>query len=160
MRLMSMRAGRKFNRDERGAVLAELAIVLPIMLVMFAGVAEFGQYFYQYSTLAKATRLGARFLATAAADGSDDAAAKNLVVYGNTAGTGTPIIKDLATTNVTIVWAGGVNAVPATVSVSISGFKHQPLFDIGKLMKSSNFTMNVDIKPSTTMRYLLKQPAV
>jgi Flp pilus assembly protein TadG len=160
MRLMSMRAGRKFNRDERGAVLAELAIVLPIMLVMFAGVAEFGQYFYQYSTLAKATRLGARFLSTAAADGSDDLAAKNLVVYGNTAGTGSPIIKDLATTNVTIVWAGGVNAVPATVSVSISGFKHKPLFDIGKLMKSANFTMNIDVKPSTTMRYLLKQPAV
>lgn len=160
MTLISMRPGRKFRGGERGAVLAELVIVLPIMLVMFAGVAEFGQYYYQYSTLAKATRLGARFLATAAADGTDDVAAKNLVVYGNTAGTGSPIVNGLATTNITISRAGVVSAIPATVSVSISGFKHQPLFNIGKMIKSASFTMNLDVKPSTTMRYLLKENPV
>jgi Flp pilus assembly protein TadG len=156
MSLKMKQRGQRLGKEERGAVLAELAVVLPIMLVMFAGVAEFGQYYYQYSTLAKATRLGARFMATAKANGDDDLTAKRLVVYGNTAGTGSPVVKDLSTTNVKIIWAGGTEAIPATVTVSISDFKHQPLFNIGKMIKSSTFTMNIDVKPSTTMLYLLK----
>jgi Flp pilus assembly protein TadG len=42
----------RFRRDEQGIQLLETAIVIPILLVMFAGVAEFGRYFYEYNTLA------------------------------------------------------------------------------------------------------------
>jgi len=138
----------------------ELAIALPIMIVLFATVAEFGRYFQAYSTLAKGSRVAARYLATAPADGSNDFAAKNLVVYGNLTGTGNPIANDLTIENVDILrrdaFGNPTTGCPTTVTVEISDFKHQPVFDLGKLMKSS-LTLNIDIKPSVTMRYLLTQ---
>ncbi|HKZ02746.1 MAG TPA: TadE family protein, partial [Pyrinomonadaceae bacterium] len=66
-------------RDDRGVQLAELAIVLPIFLLLFGATAEFGRYFYEYSTLAKASRVGARYLSTASVTTADDTAAKNIV---------------------------------------------------------------------------------
>ena len=92
-RLIKMRGLKGFRRDERGAQLIELAIVLPLFLVMFAATAEFGRFFYEYTTLAKATRAGTRYLITAPSTGKSDTEARNIVVYGNPAGTGTPIVK-------------------------------------------------------------------
>ena len=43
---------QRFRRDESGVQLVEAAIVLPIFLVLFAATAEFGRYFYEYTTLA------------------------------------------------------------------------------------------------------------
>ena len=45
---------QRLRRDERGIQLVEAAIVVPIFLVLFAATAEFGRYFYEYTTLAKA----------------------------------------------------------------------------------------------------------
>src|SRR5262245_65674338 len=50
------------NRAERGTQLVELSIVLPILLVLIGATAEFGLYYNTYLTLAKATRVGARYL--------------------------------------------------------------------------------------------------
>jgi len=50
--------------------------------------------------------------------------------------------------------------VPETITVQISGFKHQTLFDLGGLMNNNTFSLNVDVKPSVTMRYLLTTPLV
>ena len=159
-RLRKLRDMKRFGRDERGVQLVELAIVLPIFLLLFAATAEFGRYFYEYTTLAKASRVGARYLATAAVKPSEDTNAKNIVVFGNTAGTGTPILTGLTTSNVTIIRSGGVPLLPQTVTVQITGFKHQPIFDLGKLTQSQTLSMNIDVKPSATMRYLLTQPSL
>src|ERR1043165_2410819 len=117
----------RFARDERGVQLVELAIVLPIFLVLFGGAAEFGRYFYEYTTLDKATRAASRYLATAPVNGTEDGRARNIVVYGNPAGTGTPIISGLTTANVVITRTGGTPTLPQTVTVQIAGFKHQPI---------------------------------
>jgi Flp pilus assembly protein TadG len=156
---------RTLARSERGTQLAELAIVLPILLILFAATAEFGRYFYEYSTLAKAARVGTRYMVTAKVSTFERSQAKNLVVYGNTAGTGTPLIDGLTTDNVVITPKDAddfeqVAGVPQTITVQIVGFKHQPLFDLGGLMKSATFSLNVDVKPSVTMRYLLTTPLV
>ena len=151
---------KSFKRDDRGLQLVELAITLPIMVLLFAAAAEFGRYFQEYTTLAKGSRVAARYLATACINGADDSAAKNLVVYGNVAGTGSPIVNGLATTNVTIVRAVGGTATsgfPETVTVRIENFNHTPLFNLGQLMGNS-LSMNIAVKPSVTMRYLLTQP--
>ena len=151
--------GRLF-RDEQGIQLVELAIVLPIFILLFAATAEFGRYFYQYTTLAKATRAGARYLSKAAVNSAEDTKAKNIVVFGNADGTGSPIISGLTTGNVAISRQGGVPVLPQTVKVEITGFKHQPLFDLGSITNNQSLSLNIDIKPSVTMRYLLTQPAV
>jgi len=149
-----------FRRDERGVQLVELAIVLPIFILLFGATAEFGRYFYEYTTLAKSARVGARYLATAAVNSTEDTNAKNIVVYGNSAGTGNPILSGLSTTNVTITRSGGVPVLPQTVTVQITGFKHQPIFDLGAITNTSTLSMNIDVKPSVTMRYLLTQPPI
>src|SRR5881394_297467 len=116
-RLRRLRELRRFGRDERGVQLVELAIVLPIFLLLFAATAEFGRYFYEYTTLAKASRVGARYLATAAVKASEDTTAKNIIVFGNANGTGDPILAGLTTANVTITRSGGVPILPQTVTV-------------------------------------------
>jgi Flp pilus assembly protein TadG len=150
----------RLSRDESGVQLVELAIVLPTFLILFAATAEFGRYFYEYTTLAKASRAAARYLSTAAVNSKEDNAAKNIVVYGNSAGTGSPILYGMTTANVTITRLGGVAVLPETVKVQISNFKHQPLFDLGKLANIKTLSLNVDVKPSVTMRYLLTQPPI
>jgi Flp pilus assembly protein TadG len=149
-----------FKRDDRGLQLVELAITLPIIVLLFAAAAEFGRYFQEYTTLAKGNRVAARFLATACADGGDDAAAKNLVVFGNMAGTGNPIVNGLTTGNVVIERRNQSGALttgfPTTVTVRINNFNHSPLFNLGQLMGNS-LSMNIAVKPSVTMRYLLTQ---
>ncbi len=156
---------RSLARDERGVQLAELAIVLPVLLILFAATAEFGRYFYEYTTLAKAARVGTRYLVTAKVNCAEANKARNLVVFGNTAGTGSPLIEGLTTDNVAVTpndtaCSGGTPpGVPQTITVSITGFQHHSLFDLGGLMKNS-FSLNVEVKPSVTMRYLLTTPLV
>jgi Flp pilus assembly protein TadG len=150
----------RFRRDERGVQLVELAIVLPIFILLFGATAEFGRYFYEYTTLAKSARVGARYLTTAAVNSTEDTTAKNIVVYGNSAGTGNPILSGLSTANVSITRSGGVPVLPQTVTVQITDFKHQPIFDLGAITKTPTLSMNIDVKPSVTMRYLLTQPPI
>ena len=153
----------RFRRDEQGVQLVELAIVLPILILLFGAVAEFGRYFYEYTTVAKGARAGARYLASKSATSTTndwEAFAKNIVVYGNTAGTGDPILPGLSVANVDVQYEGGTAGVPDIVKVSIINYQHEPLFDIGALLKSETLSMEIDVKPSVTMRYLLTQPSV
>lgn len=138
--------------------MVEAAIVVPIFLVLFAATAEFGLYFYEYTTLAKAARVGSRYLSTAPVTAAEKETAKNIVVYGNPAGTGSPILEGLQKSHVVITQAGGVDVIPATVKVQIVGFKHDPIFDLGSLSGSKGLSLNIDVSPSVTMRYLLSQP--
>lgn len=152
----------RFRRDEQGVQLLEIAIVIPILLVLFAAVAEFGRYFYEYTTLAKGSRIGARYLASKSVTSSTNyqAIAKNLIVYGNTAGTGSPILAGLTTDNVSVTYAGGTSGLPETVTVSITGYEHDPLFDLGGLLNNDDFSLAIEVKPSVTMRFLLTTPSV
>jgi Flp pilus assembly protein TadG len=151
-----------FARNDHGVQLVELAIVLPLLVVLFAAAAEFGRYFYEYTTLAKSARTAVRYLVTMAP--CNDPAAKKLVVYGNLAGTGSPVMNGLTTANVEIKRydkdgnevTGGV---PATVTINIIDFQHTSLFKLGQLTKTSA-TLDIAVKPSVTMRYLLTQPPI
>lgn len=157
----------RFRRDEQGVQLVEIAIVVPILLMLFAAVGEFGRYFYEYTTLAKAERVGARFMSAKSIDSASTdwvAATKKLVVYGNTAGTGTPVLPGLTINNVDVKFAGGTynagNGVPTTVTISIINYKHKSLFDLAKLTKIKKLSLNVDVKPSITMHYLLNANSI
>ena len=164
-RIRKIRLLRRFRRrlasvghNERGVQLVELAIVLPLFMILFAATAEFGRYFYEYTTLAKATRAGTRYLITAQVNGAEDTTAKNIVVYGNPTGTGSPILTGLDPTNIVITRTGGTSILPQLVKMEVTGYKHQPIFDLGLMTKTAGLSLNIDVKPSVTMRYLLTQP--
>jgi len=50
-------------RSQRGAVVVEAAIVLPIFVLILVGILEFGIVFHDYLVLQNASREGARFAA-------------------------------------------------------------------------------------------------
>ncbi|HJP92070.1 MAG TPA: TadE family protein [Pyrinomonadaceae bacterium] len=151
----------RFRRDDRGLQLVEVAIVVPILLLLFGSVAEFGRYFYEYTTAAKGARVGARYLASKSVESSVnyEANAKNLVVYGNIAGTGTPILPGMTANNVDIQYVGGTTGVPDLVQVNIINYQHQSVIDLGALLTKSA-SLNINVKPSVTMRFLLTTPSV
>ena len=157
----------RFRRDEQGVQLVEIAIVVPIMLMLFAAVGEFGRYFYEYTTLAKAARVGARFMSAKTLDSASTdwiLATKKLVVYGNTAGSGNPVLPGLSISNVDVKFAGGTytngSGVPTTVTITFVNYKHDPVFDLGKVTKIQNLSLNVDVKPSVTMHYMLNAASI
>lgn len=158
---------QRFRSDENGVQLVEIAIVIPILLMLFGAVGEFGRYFYEYTTMAKAARVGARFMAAKSVDSASTdwvTATKKLVVYGNTAGTGTPVLPGLSINNVDVKFAGGTysngNGVPTTVTISFVNYKHTSMFDLAKLTKIKSLSLNIDVKPSVTMHYMLNAAAI
>lgn len=126
-----MRSARRHNstdRRQRGFALVEFAIAAPILLFLTFGSFEFSHYLLQYSRLNDAVNNGASWLATQALQGSDGVLAtgsawstlvtqtQNMVVYGNAAGTGTPVLPSLTKGEVTVSEATSANTV--TVSVA------------------------------------------
>ncbi len=74
---------------EDGTQLIEFAIALPFLLLMFAGSVELGRMFYTYTTLAKSTMVGARYLSSPTSpvgvsgySAADKNIAKNLMICG------------------------------------------------------------------------------
>lgn len=145
----------KRNSTERGAQLVELAIVLPIFLLLLAATAEFGNYFYTYVTLTRATRVAARHLSARAFTDAEKTVAKNLAVCGSTAScsSGTAILTGLTTSNVQITNTGN-NTLPTTVKVQIINYTYTPVFDLSRFVGGATWS-NVAAAPSTTMRYML-----
>src|ERR1051325_6182832 len=129
----------RFVRNERGMQLAELAIVLPLFLILFATTAEFGRFFYEYSTLAKAARAGSRYLATPSVDPTEDLRARNVAVYGNPASGTKPLVDNLTPANVNVQYSN-FGLGEGTVSVSITNYQFQfivPL--IGKTIQMPGY---------------------
>ena len=77
-------------------------------------------------TLTKSVRDAARYLSIQT-PGTKMTEARNLVVYGNIAGTGQPLALGLTTSHVpNPTWqASGVNPVISAVTVEISGYQFQ-----------------------------------
>jgi Flp pilus assembly protein TadG len=161
------------RRDE-GSSMVELAIMLPVFLILFAGTAELGRLFYTYTTLAKATKVGARYLSTSRDATSTDAAkiaavrleAQSLVVCGYASCTGnqpdgTPkkaIVTGLNLNNpaanvvVTLPVAG---AAVKYVKVEIQGYSLTPgVFNLAGMTGHTNTTFYFPLVPATQMRYM------
>jgi Flp pilus assembly protein TadG len=152
---------RRFVRRENGTHMVELAIALPLMLVMLGGLAEFGRFFYTYTTLTNAVRAGARHACKWEKSASwTFPETANMVVYGSFSGgaPGTEILPGLSTSNVAIQANGpSVNNVDS-VTVKIVNYTYQPLFDLGKLTGISALSLSIDMNASATMHQLYNGP--
>lgn len=118
----------KTRAKQDGVAIVEFALILPMLLLLTFITTEFGRALYQYNTVAKSVRDAARYL-TLQTPGTHQAEAANLIVYGNTAGTGTPLARGLTTAHVVApVWEEvGVNPVIKTVTVRVSGYQFQSM---------------------------------
>jgi len=142
----------------------EIAIVLPILLLLFVGAVELGRMFYTYTTLAKATKVGARYLSTSK-DASDPnlaanevSRAQNLVICGVAAScvNQTQIVPLLAPANVSVTLPVA-GAGPKFVRVQIQNYNfHAGAFNLAVRTGVANNTIYnaTALTPGTTMRYM------
>ena len=142
-----MRNLRKFGR--KGNAMLELAFATSILVPAFAGTFQFGYTFYVYNNLNSAIRGGARYASMRSYDSATSTpstgfstAVKNMAVYGNVEGTGSPVTLGLTTSNVEIV-PNMKGAVPTSITVRITGYQVGSVFGA--------YTFNG--KPSTTFMY-------
>jgi Flp pilus assembly protein TadG len=141
---------------QRGAAIVEFAIVLSLMLLITAGIFEFGRAFQYYDALAKATRDGARYMSTVPNATISSVAvsnAKDLVVAAANAANLSPTLTtgDVVVTCTPAACADGT--APADIEVSISGYS----INIGGVMPFVSGTTSytgVTLAPHTTMRYM------
>jgi hypothetical protein len=139
--------------------MVEFAIALPVMLMMLAGLAEFGRFFYTYTTLTSAVRAGARHACKWERNASwTFPETSNMVVYGDFGGSGTAILPGLTTANV-VVQANGPSVYNIdSVTVKIVNYKYKPLFDLGKLTGIPALSLNIDLNANATMHQLYNGP--
>ncbi|HKR00764.1 MAG TPA: TadE family protein [Pyrinomonadaceae bacterium] len=111
---------RRERKNEKGATLVEFAIGATVFLTAMFGVIEFGRVLWTHNALADAARRGARYAVNHTT--GEDAAVKNVVVYGDPAGGDKPLLENLTTANVQVQYSNfGLGA--GTVSVSITGYQ-------------------------------------
>ena len=93
----------KPQNKQNGIAMVEFAVVLPFLLLTLAIVGEIGFVMYQQNILNKSVQSGGRFISVNSTSGTGfvDVTAqtiqntRNIVVYGNAAGAGKPLIADL-----------------------------------------------------------------
>lgn len=151
---------RRFLKKERGTQILELAIALPVMLMLLGAVGEFGRFFYTYSALTNAVRAGARHACKWERNASWTVPeTTKMVVYGDYSDTSNgPILPGLTTSNV-VVQANGpsVNNIDS-VTVKIVNYQYTPLFDLGAITGIPSLTLNIPMNASATMHQLYNGP--
>lgn len=143
-------------RKQRGVATIEFAICAPVLFLLMLATAELGRLLIQYNTLAKSVRDGARYAAAAASDSrrvvnitpAMRTATTNLVVTGNTAGTGAPLLAGLAAANVTISNAGN-----GFISVAVS-YDYSPL--LGAALPMFGFGNAIDLSMTLSAAVIMR----
>ncbi|CAH0533934.1 hypothetical protein VST7929_01811 [Vibrio stylophorae] len=127
----------KHAHHQRGLAAVELAITLPILLLLLVAVSEIGRLLIHYNTLTKAVQDGARYAVvdiygTAAANQIADVnEIKNMVVYGNKGGSGDALLVNLNTGNVTVSQANSYVIVTAQLTYAPAFIKLPEFFGSG-----------------------------
>jgi hypothetical protein len=147
------------RRKQRGLALVETAVVSPVILFLLLIAAEVTNAFVDHNTLTKAARDGARYVAGNALLGTTGVVnlsapvilrTRNLVVYGNIAGFGSPHLPGLAIGNVQVQNAGN-NNIRVTVTYAYSGIlgNSLPAFGFG-----GDPSLALNLSATVTMRAL------
>jgi len=146
-------------KKQRGLALVETAIVLPFLLFVMLAASEFTNAFIQHTTLTKAVRDGARYIAEEGIDGSltlnltnaliDET--KRLVVYGDRdQNGGTPVVYGLNINDVSVTDVGNEN-VEVRVDYAYTGILGSVLPSFGY---GSDLPLLFNLRASVTMRAL------
>jgi len=159
-------AGGRRSRaaGQRGLAMVEFVITAPILIFLMFAIADISWGFTQSCLLADSVRDAARYLAANTLVGSGSTGVinlsgafitttKNLVVYGNPAGSGSPILPGLKTSMVTIA-----SDTSGDVSISIVGYSYSSIIggSIPELWSggSSVSTSGITLTAFNTLRAL------
>jgi Flp pilus assembly protein TadG len=142
----------RIAHPQDGSALVEFALILPFLLVLSVMTVELGRAVQRYNATAKVVRDAVRYLSVQT-PGTHMAEARNLVVYGNTAGTGSPLDAQLSSSNVAApVWqTAGSNPLINTVTVTVTGYTYQP-------MASSVFGVNFPAMTYSNISATMRSP--
>lgn len=147
------------SHKQRGLAAVETAITMPFLLFVMLAATEFTNVFIQHTTLTKAVRDGARYVAEEAIDGTltlnlsanliDQT--RRLVVYGDrNASGGTPLVVGLTVNDVTVSNVGG-NNIEVRVDYAYSGI-------LGSVVPAFGYVNDIstlfNLSASVTMRAL------
>ena len=160
-----------FRKYERGATIAEFAVVATFFFMLIFGVIEFGRFLYTHNALTDAARRGARYAvlheAEVAQDGQPRVAkcVRNVVMYGEThisnypacdPPSGQPVlIHGIAAANIRVTFNGadldnnptspnpyGANLGTATVTIENFSFNiNIPLFRLNVPLRTYATTL-------------------
>ena len=154
---------RKTHFRQSGLASVELALITPFLLVTLLMTAEFTRVFYDYNTLTKGVRDAARLAAEDAYDGTDQfeltntkiSNARNLVVFGNIAGTGSPLLNGMNVSQVTVLQRdlGSAPLVREHVEVTIN-YPYRPFVISGMGFLPEDVDTSFTLTASSTMRAL------
>ena len=101
-----MRRTMSSKTKQQGVALIELAIIITVLITITFGITEFGRAIYQYNTLAKAVRDGARFRAVRdPAAPASISGVQCMVVHGNPGCTGPALVPGLTSSMVSVCHA-------------------------------------------------------
>lgn len=162
---MIVQNGRDW-RKQKGLATVELALLTPFLLLSMLVAGEFTRAFYELNTLNKGVRDAARLMADRSINGgtglfnmsnSDKTLARNIIVYGNTSGTGNPVLRNLQTNHVTFTQTDlGVSPrIQEHVEVTVN-YPFQPLSPVISFrgFLPQNVSMNFTLTATSTMRGL------
>lgn len=145
------------RRGCRGTAVVEFAVATPLLLLLLLATAELGRAFLQYTILSYAVREAARFASENSIDGQTGlvvvstqtaTSTRNLAVYGNVGGTGSPRLPSFATGQVAVQASGGTNVtVAATYPYVPMVGASLPAFGLG-----DPISLTINLQIVTTMR--------
>jgi Flp pilus assembly protein TadG len=122
------------KNNQKGTALVELALILPLLLLLTFITTEFGRAMYEYNAVTKSTRDAVRYLSFQT-PGAQVSQAQNLMVYGklNPTSTDKPLVRGLTLANVPAAscctWQlEGTNPVINTVTVRVTNYTYQAIF--------------------------------
>jgi hypothetical protein len=128
------------GRRQRGVAAVELALVIPVLVLLSLGVAELGRLIYTYNTMLKAVHSAARLLAMSdhltnltereAVRGE----ALNLALYGDMESQDAPLVPGLTASMVRVctidVCPDHIQPTLNYVSVRITGYRYPSMFTV------------------------------
>jgi Flp pilus assembly protein TadG len=137
------------GRPERGAELIELALVLPILLLMFAAIVDFALMFQRFQVISNAAREGARI---AVLPGYTEADVQDRVTQYVRQGTGDALASPTATLVVVSIDPPGPNTAFSAAQVTVT-MTHTYLFmgPVSALVGGGSWS-SITLSARSTMR--------
>lgn len=145
-------SGTQDHSNQRGQSIMEFAIALPFLLLLLFGIFEFGRAYYQYNTLSKAIRNGARYLSSHSYSAANITNTQNVVVYGNSVGGSNPVLPRLTSAMINVTPSGGTAPYdeinpPQFVKVSVNSYPFTTIVP-------GIINLNVTFSPLVSFRYV------